>query len=162
MNEVERIIRQMKQMVYGEAWYGPSLSELLDGVDAAVACAHPIQGTHSIWEIVLHLITTQELILDRIRNVSRPFTPGDEWPPVDDMSESAWKSAAANLLDGDEKVRAAVAGFAEKDLDRPLVEGSSSAYNNFHGYVQHAIYHAGQIGLLIKASGARSSEGTAP
>ena len=152
MNEIERIIEQMRRATHGEAWHGPSLSELLDGVDAATACAHPIPGSHSVWEIVLHLITAQDLILDRIQKVSRPFTPGDEWPPVDDMSESAWEDTVTHLMNGDAKVRKAVAGFPEDGLDRPLIDGSSSAYINFHGYVQHTIYHAGQVSLLLKAS----------
>ena len=159
MNEVERIIEQMKRATHGEAWHGSSLSELLDSLDAATASAHPIPESHSIWEIVLHLITTQELILDRIQNVSRPFTPGDEWPPVADVSESAWKDTVARLLNGDGTVREAIADFPEDRLDHPLVQGSSSAYENFHGYIQHAIVHAGQISLLIKALGMRSPGG---
>lgn len=159
MNELARIIEQMKQATHGNAWHGPSLSELLEGVNAATACAHPILDTHSVWEVVLHLITTQELILDRIQCIARPFTPGDEWPLVGDPSESAWKETVNNLLDGDAKVRAAAIDFPEAALDSPLIEGSSSAYSNFHGYIQHAIYHAGQISLLIKASGASSSNG---
>ena len=149
MTENKRIIEQMKHVAHGEAWYGPSLSELLADVDAASARAHPIPGVHSIWEIVLHLITTQELILDRIRDISRPFTPGDEWPPIGDPSSEAWSATVQTLLDGDEIVREAVSTFPEDQLDEPLAQGSSSAYNNFHGYIQHAIYHAGQISLLL-------------
>ena len=160
MNEVRRIVEQMKRATHGEAWFGPSLSELLDGVNAATASAHPIPDTHSIWEIVLHLITTQELILDRIQNVSRPFTPGDEWPAVDDVSEFAWEGAVMKLLDGDGTVREAVANVSVDRLDHPLAKGSSSAYENFHGYIQHAIYHAGQISLLIKTLGVRSFAGS--
>lgn len=151
MNELERIVGQMRHAACGGAWHGPSLSELLADVDAASASAHPVPDAHSIWEIVLHLITTQELILDRIQNISRPFTPGDEWPGIADRSAEAWTADVQALLDGEERVQGAVASFPPERLDEPLIQGSSSAYSNFHGAIQHTLYHAGQISLLIKA-----------
>ena len=34
---------------------------------------------------------------------------------------------------------------------KAAVPGGSSAYNNFHGHVQHLLYHAAQMSLLRKA-----------
>jgi len=151
MTEIDRIRQQMKQAFTGEAWHGPSLTELLVNVDATTAANRPIPERHTIWEIVLHLQTTQELILDRLRGIARPFTPGDEWPPAAETTEEAWQEAMAKLEAGDQDIRDAVAQFPdEHHLDEPLVEGGTSAYNNFHGYVQHSIYHAGQISILKK------------
>ena len=41
-----------------------------------------------------------------------------------------------------------IEGFADSALEQSFVEGGSSAYNTFHGYIQHAYYHAGQISIL--------------
>ena len=38
----------------GGAWHGPSLMEALKGVDIGQAATRPIEGRHTIWEIVNH------------------------------------------------------------------------------------------------------------
>jgi hypothetical protein len=43
-----------------------------------------------------------------------------------------------------------VEGFDEGRLDRPLAPGGGTGYVQFHGAVQHDLYHAGQIAVLRK------------
>jgi len=150
MSEVERIVDQMKRGYEGDAWHGPSVAEVLDGVDAKAAAARPMPAAHSIWEIVLHLTATQELILARTRGESMTLTPEMDWPEVPRPTDQAWAKAMKKLESNDEKLRRRVAAFADEKLEQPLVAGGSSAYLNFHGYVQHNLYHAGQIAILKK------------
>ena len=60
MSELDRIRNQFRRAFEGEAWHGPSVLALLDGVTAQQAAAYPIPGAHSIWELVLHLTATGE------------------------------------------------------------------------------------------------------
>ena len=53
--DMEIIADQISRAFRGESWHGPSVREVLAGVSAEDAAAHPIAGAHSIWEIVLHL-----------------------------------------------------------------------------------------------------------
>ena len=55
MTEATRIADQLRRAFGGEAWHGDSVFEILDGVTAAQAAAHPIKNAHSIWELVLHI-----------------------------------------------------------------------------------------------------------
>ena len=55
MTEVQRIREQFQRAFNGEAWHGPSVLKILDGVTAQQAAAHPIPGAHSIWELTLHI-----------------------------------------------------------------------------------------------------------
>jgi uncharacterized damage-inducible protein DinB len=151
MSEIKRICDQMKWGFEGEAWHGPSLMEILNGVDAETAAAKPVPNAHSIWEIVLHLTGTQKQLISRIEGNAVRLTPEEDWPPVTDTSGSAWKTTLDTLQKQEEKFRAAVGAFPEDQLDEPLDPGGSSAYNNFHGHVQHNLYHAGQIVILKKA-----------
>ncbi len=150
MNEIHRICKQMDQAFQGGAWHGPSLLEVLNGVDATVAAAKPLPEAHSIWEIVLHLTATQKLLLRRIHHDPTELTPDEDWPPVPDPTEQAWRATVDMLKHGEEKLRQAISRFPDDRLDEPLIEGGSSAYNNFHGHVQHNLYHAAQIGLIRK------------
>jgi hypothetical protein len=54
--------------------------------------------------------------------------------------QAAHEELLASLADGD-----------DADLERPVVEGSSSLYVTLHGMAEHNSYHAGQISLLRKA-----------
>jgi uncharacterized damage-inducible protein DinB len=138
-------------MFDGGAWHGPSVLEVLADVDAQAAAAHPIPGAHSIWELVLHLIATQAVLLRRIRGETAGLKTEDFWPAVPPASESAWAETVERLRQQEADLRQAMAAFPEERLDARLTAEGSSAYNNFHGHVQHNAYHAGQISLLKKA-----------
>src|SRR6187402_3155670 len=65
--ELTRLEEQLRRAFEGEAWHGPAVLEVLAGVSVEAAAAHPIPGSHSIWEIVLHLASTYRLVLRRIQ-----------------------------------------------------------------------------------------------
>jgi len=150
MNEATRIADQALKMFEGEAWHGPSVLEVLAGVNAEVAALYPIPGAHSIWDLVLHLIATQDAILHRIRGGQAGLKTEDFWLPVPAVSEAAWGETVKRLKEQELKLRVAIANFPDERLDTALVEGGTSAYSNFHGHIQHNAYHAGQIALLKK------------
>jgi uncharacterized damage-inducible protein DinB len=154
MDESERITVQMRQAFEGGAWHGPSLLEILDDVSSDEAAARPIHGAHSIWEIVLHLTGTQKLMMRRIAGdeTATELPPEEDWPAVERQSREAWQEAMDVLRDGDQCLREAVRSFPDDCLDQPFIPGGSSAYNNFHGTVQHSLFHAAQIGMLKKAA----------
>ena len=151
MNEIERIVDQMERAHIGDPWTDMPFSRLLEDITHHEASAQPIPDSHSIWEIVLHLMTAQQLIVDLVHGMSRPYQPGDEWPPLDDDSAAAWAETMDRFFAGEAEVRDVVsASVAEVQLDKPLREGGTSTYNNLHGYTQHAVYHGGQISMLKK------------
>ena len=152
MREAERITEQALKMFDGGAWHGPSVVEVLADVDADLAASHPIPDAHSIWELVLHLVATQAVLLRRIRGESAGLKSDEFWLPVPPASESAWAETVERLKRQEAELRRAIAAFPEERLDARLTAEGSSAYNNFHGHVQHNAYHAGQIALLKKAS----------
>ena len=66
MLDVEILADQMSRAFRGKSWHGPSVLEALADVSAEDAAAYPIAGAHSIWEIVLHLISSYNLVLLRV------------------------------------------------------------------------------------------------
>src|SRR5262249_30767400 len=97
VRETERITDQALKMFGGGAWHGPSVMEALTDVDGNVAASHPIPGAHSIWELVLHLIATQAVLLRRMRGETAGLDAGEFWPVVPSVSESAWAETVARL-----------------------------------------------------------------
>jgi uncharacterized damage-inducible protein DinB len=153
MKETERIADQLSRAHNGPAWHGPSLRELLDGVTAARAAARPVAGAHSVWEIVLHIAAWDAAMRRRLAGERAEIyqTPLD-WPAVTDTSEPAWQQTLVQLAQARDELRQAILALDEARLDEPILEGMQSVYVSLHGVVQHDLYHAGQIGVLLKAS----------
>jgi uncharacterized damage-inducible protein DinB len=140
MPQVPFIADQLKVAFEGEAWHGSALMEILDGVDAATATAHPIPAAHSIWELVLHLATWE-------------FMPSDEenFPQVRQPTDSAWREAVQTLQKTHAELIRLLSGMKELRLNERVPGKDYDLRFMLTGVVQHAAYHGGQIALLKKA-----------
>jgi uncharacterized damage-inducible protein DinB len=149
-----RIADQLRRAFEGEAWHGPSVLEILDGVDAETAAARPMADTHSIWEIVLHIAVWDGAALVRMNGKVTQPTGDKDWPPVKDVSPAAWKGALQHLKKTHSELVNAVERLPESRLT-DKVPGKEPDFYTFyymlHGIAQHELYHAGQIALLKKA-----------
>lgn len=157
MTERQRILEELEHAWNGDPWHGSSAADLLKGIDATTAAAHPVPGAHSIWEIVLHMTGWVREAANRLGG-SEPGEPaGGDWPDVGDTTAAAWKAAVADLGAAHAELAAIVAGLDEAVLlgapegprNRALGTGVN-AYRLLHGIAQHDAYHAGQIALLRK------------
>jgi len=77
------------------------MQELLADVTAATAAARPLSDAHSIWEIVLHIATWEEVVRRRLQGEVVTHLPSEQdWPPVQDISEAAWRKVLDDLKQG--------------------------------------------------------------
>ena len=154
MREVERIADQLKRAHEGGAWHGPSIGELLADVSAGQAASRPVEGAHSIWELVEHIEAWERAILRRLGgDPAQIYNTEEDWPPTRDASEDAWQQTRKKLADTDAALRDAALRLDDAQLDEPIIAEMSSRYVSLHGAVQHTLYHAGQIALVKKALG---------
>jgi uncharacterized damage-inducible protein DinB len=153
MSEAARIADQLLRAFGGDAWHGDSVFEILEGVPAAQAAARPIESAHTIWELVLHIATWDDVVLRRLGGVAVILSDAQNFPPVTDASETAWRKALAEVRRVHQELVEAVSVLPDSRLDE-MVPGKQGAHYNFyymlHGVVQHELYHAGQIALLKK------------
>lgn len=154
MREAERIAQELRYSFEGGAWHGPAVLEVLAGLDATHAAAHPVRNAHSIWEIALHIRVWNDVALRRTRGETLQPTPAEDWPAVGDTSEESWQETVQSLKLANAKLYNAIAGMPDPKL-KEAVPGKPAEYHTFyfelHGVVQHNIYHAGQIAVLKKA-----------
>lgn len=156
--EVNRLEEQLRRVLEGESWHGPSVLELLTGVSVVQAASHPIAGAHSIWELVLHLRSDYDLVLRRLAGDGRQLTAAEAWPSCPEPTEENWQQTVQELMLLNKKLRQAVRDFPDERLDNPLVsEVPYTAYTQFIGVTQHNLYHAGQIALLKRALAATTT-----
>jgi len=135
--EIERISDQLKRAFEGGAWHGPSVKEVLEGVTAANASAHPIPGAHSIWELVLHIAVWEEAVKKWVQGETHNVTNELDWQKVTDTSEAAWKKALAALEKGHMELRQTISRLCDGELDKILKEPKPSVYDLLHGVIQH-------------------------
>jgi uncharacterized damage-inducible protein DinB len=153
MTESVRLADQIRRAFEGNAWHGDSVLELLAGVNAKTATARPITDAHSIWELLLHIAAWDDAV--RRRTAGEAVTLSDEqnFPPVRDVSEAAWRQAIESVKQTHNDLIKAVAAFPDSRLQDPVPGKTEKYYNFFYmfsGIVQHELYHAGQIALLKK------------
>ena len=154
MSEIDRILDQMDRAFSGDAWHGPPLKSLIDGLLAEDASKHAVEDAHSVWEIVLHITAWNTIVRRELMGEALSITSEQDWPPVWEVSEAAWHRAVENLVEAHSRLRAAAQGLRDEQLEeRPSRRTDNSSYVMLHGVVQHDLYHAGQIAVLKKALG---------
>ena len=148
MGRATRLANHLERTVTGPMWHGPSLSDVLAGVDAAHAAAHPIAGAHGIWEIVLHVTAWAEIARQRIHGefLGDP-TPEQDWPAV----TGDWPAALERLQDSHRRLAADVRELDDAALEAKVKSLTYPVGILLDGVVEHGTYHGGQIALLKKA-----------
>jgi uncharacterized damage-inducible protein DinB len=151
MSETARIADQLRRAFSGDAWHGDSLLEILDGVAAAQASARPIPHAHTIWELALHIAAWDGAVHRRLGGEAVTLSDEQNFPPVKDTSEIAWRKAVDRARHVHDELVHAVSEFPDARLD-DRVPGKQGAHYTYyymlHGVAQHEAYHAGQIALL--------------
>ncbi len=156
MNEVELIVEMLGQTFNGRAWHGPSFMTVLSGVDMKQAIERPVDGRHTIWEIVNHCRFWVEAVAEAVRSKMMPDIKSEEdWPKMGNTNED-WAEAKEKLKNTCEELVNSIKALTEDKLAQ-TIQGSYNeqsyaiaARRMFHGLSDHNVYHAGQISILRK------------
>lgn len=161
MTELGRIADLVKRAYDGPAWSGPSLVEVLQEISSTEAAARPLEGAHSIWEIVAHIAAWEEVVTRRLRGeAKREYSQDEDWPPVRDTSEAGWSALLMRLKTTNLELRQAILAFEQSRLSGVVPGADYSFYVMMHGAVHHDLYHAGQIAVLKRAHAAHRAPRT--
>jgi uncharacterized damage-inducible protein DinB len=154
--ELTGILDDLKRGFNGDAWHGPPLCKVLDGVTAESASFRPIPRGHSIWEMVVHLTAWVEVVGKRISEQRPVETPDNgDFPPVIDIGATAWRDALSELHHQHLRLVEIVSGLDEARLRETVAGKSYSTAHMIRGVLQHMAYHAGQIALIRRALAAQ-------
>jgi hypothetical protein len=149
----------IRSIVAGDAWHGPSWRDVLSGISAQQASQRLVPGVHTIYELVHHTAAWAGEVARRV-NGSPPGTPQEgDFPPNDIVvDDAAWERAVSRLSEAHEELRAAIKRFDPNRLEeriggeRDAALGSGVTYRaTIAGLFAHTAYHAGQAMLLRRA-----------
>jgi uncharacterized damage-inducible protein DinB len=153
MHQTHRIADSYRAVTIKGAWYGPSLAELLADMSPELATTPPTPGAHTISALLQHLLLWNERVCNTSSNNPMPrWQAEEEWaePPI------PWNELLARWNQSRDLLEDKIRKFPVEDLAKQ-VSGRSYAYETMlHGIVQHAIYHSGQIAMVLSMLRRRS------
>jgi uncharacterized damage-inducible protein DinB len=149
----ERVVDTLERAFNANAWHGPALLETLEGVDREMAIARPIDKSHSIWELVIHLTVWKDVVRQRLISPT-PILPSDaeDWPKLPETTSANWTSTLESLHRAHTRLVEDVRALPVESFDKIVPGKDYNAFVMLLGVAQHDNYHAGQIALLKKAS----------
>jgi uncharacterized damage-inducible protein DinB len=153
VSQTKQIVDAYRAATIKGAWYGPSLAELLAQVSPELATKPPVPGAHSISALLQHLLLWNE----RIRNTS-DSNPMPRWQAEKEWAEPPipWNELVVSWNQSRDLLEEKIRNFPIEDLVKQ-VPGRNYLYETMlHGIVQHAIYHSGQIAMVLSMLRSRS------
>lgn len=146
--ELEHLADTILRAHQGDAWSGPSLSELLGDVTDQQSAAKPAGAPHSIWELTLHIGAWNNIVRRRLEG-EVPEVPWEEnFPTPFQPPHTSWPADRANAIHEATLLGDCILKFPAARLDETVPGKDYSFAVMLHGAAQHALYHAGQIALL--------------
>jgi len=145
MNKSEEVADAYRKVTVAGAWYGPSVAELLARITPLQAATKPAGGTHSIAELLQHLLLWNE----RIRKTSESC-PLPKWEAEKEWAEAAipWNELVERWNKSRDLLEERMRQFPTEDLDKQT-PGRAYPYELLlNGIVQHTIWHAGQMAMV--------------
>ncbi len=151
-DEISRIADQLRRVCDGPSWLGPSLKELLSGIDQPRAQHRPIATAHTIWELILHIAAWMRIARERLSATkTRDHSAEENWPAQTPTIAGAWTDALETLNRELDQLEQAILAFPPERLNHTAPASEPQTfYILLHGVVQHIAYHAGQIAILKK------------
>src|SRR5690348_12583481 len=113
MSENARLADQVRRAFEGEAWHGDSVLELLRDVNPRMAAAKPIPNAHSIWELLLHIAAWDRTVIRRAGGATVNLSDAENFPRVEDTSETAWKKTVESVKKMHEELVKSVSAFPD-------------------------------------------------
>jgi uncharacterized damage-inducible protein DinB len=150
--EVQSIIRNLRNVLQGEPWYGRAVYEILDETDPATVHKKQNKDGHSSIELLFHMITWAEFTLSRLdsnNNKDLAFFESIDWRKIDPAIHT-WPQGMEQLKKTHEQI---IVILETKDDEFLKVSVEDRKYNFrflLNGLIQHNIYHLGQIAYINK------------
>jgi len=150
--EIQTITGNLQTALNDHPWYGRAVYEVLREVDEKKIYIKPNNNSHSLIDLLYHMLTWAEFTQKRIEKEAiddmEAFNESD-WRKIDPAVHT-WQNGLAALKTSHQKI---IELLQTKD-DAFLEEKVDYRKYNFHyllnGLIQHNIYHLGQIAYLSK------------
>jgi uncharacterized damage-inducible protein DinB len=152
MKELNLIIAQLTDAYGGQPWFGRSVKSVLTGMTETVAFEKPA-GQHSALELLWHMITWREFVIDRLQHspqMQLEYFEKNDWRILDHSDISLWKQGMERLDETQVELLSLLKSKDDSILDMKVEARDFDFRYMLYGFIQHDIYHLGQIAYIGK------------
>lgn len=113
----------------------------------------PSDGSHSIAELVYHMVTWRDFTVSRLQpeeGKSSAYFEKMDWRTLDHDKVETWTHGLQLLEKSQQRLIATMEKFNDSILAEPVDERKYNFRTLLYGVVHHDIYHAGQIAYAWK------------
>jgi uncharacterized damage-inducible protein DinB len=148
--EILSIIHNLENVLDGTPWYGRAVYPILREVDEATASQKPNEQSHSMIELLYHMLTWAQFTLKRIEkddaNDMAAFEKID-WREIDPQIHG-WEEGLSEFIATHQQI-ITLLQTKEDSFLREIVDFRNYNFRFLlNGLIQHNIYHLGQIAYI--------------
>lgn len=153
---IQHIIKQYQEVQNGALWIGSTFTSKLNQVDESMVFKRPIEGLHSIAEIISHLTLWRKETILKIQTGTGSKTDDCEenWLTNDKLKQLGWQHIKSEY---DNTLTQLIDLLASKDDDFLNTKYYDTDFKDnyeyrfvINGMLHHDLYHLGQLGIIIK------------
>lgn len=150
--ELQSIISNLERVNTGEPWYGRPVYEILAEIDPAIVYKKPNDDSHSLIDLLYHMITWADFTLNSIKpdkNKNMESFEKLDWREINPTIHT-WENGLKSFRNIHKQI---VDSLKEKDDDflKEIVEYRKYNFRFLlNGLIQHNIYHIGQVVYVKK------------
>lgn len=148
--ELDRLIENLETVFRGDAWHGPSVTEILNSLKPEVVDQQHGFSKRTISELIFHLVAWRRFAIEKL-NDNIHFTMDTEeanWGTPEITAKENWPQLKKLLQDTHKEFIALLDEQDDELLDKRVPGEFYDFYKLLTGIVQHDTYHLGMIWVL--------------
>jgi uncharacterized damage-inducible protein DinB len=145
---------RFQEIYNGSPWYGETVDAKLNDVSDSNAFLQPVNGVHSVGEIVSHMIYWRKALIGKLEGgtFKTSMESPDNWKDLKALKASGWKKLKSAFDKSQQTITSLLAKQSDDFLKTEYSQGTSME-SLIQGIIDHDIYHLGQIGLVKRMLG---------
>ncbi|WP_461449715.1 DinB family protein [Mucilaginibacter sp.] len=149
----EKLQQELEKVLSGRPWYSIGVYDTIAKVSFEAAYEKPPGSVHNIAEIVLHMVSWTEEVMDRMNGMTAGVPSSGDWPEIGAPGEQKWQSYVEDLKLVNVNLIGIIQNFPEEQWSEAVDDQRDTrplfTYEELiNGLIQHHIYHSGQIAIL--------------
>ncbi|WP_214073360.1 DinB family protein [Mucilaginibacter sp. dw_454] len=154
MTTNEKLQQELEKVLSGQPWYGEPVYNILDKI--TFESAYERAGhAHTIAEIVMHLVSWTEEVMDRLNEKPASMPVSGNWPDPGAPDEQKWKLWIEDFKLVNVNLVKTIQDFPDAQWDEPIIDERGTKpvttyKETVEGLIQHHIYHTAQIAVLLR------------
>ena len=151
--EIQYIIKLLQAVYDGTPWYGQNIKQICSEINATTALRKPNEQSHSILELLYHMITWREFIISRLQagsDKTMKYFEENDWRTLDHSDATLWEKGLKLIEDTQMLLVRLLDNQTDELLKQQVAEREYNYRALLHGIIHHDIYHLGQIAYAKK------------